>query len=587
VQDTIPFAGAGSLEYDSTTGKLYVAGLGLGQIAVIDTATDTIVDTIVTGGSNLNNIELNSELQRLYVNDSGFNALFIVDIASKTTIGFIELNAVPTGLAFNPNNNSVYVGLFTSNSVAVVDGVSNTLIGEIPVGAGPAGVELNSVTDRVYVANAISGTVSVIDPSINAGIGTIDVPNFTILGGTLNIAVNENTDRLYVTNQAFGTVSVLDGSKMELLDQISSLPGIFGITINPSVSNPVRDPSSDTRDSGTNEILECAYISKLPHLSKFAVGGVRIGNTAQFLGGSGGGTGAPTASLGTLCSNTNFYCPDEIITIIDNFDSRIPLAPMNPNLFEDFDFPLTINYNPYNGYPLVGYENTIVTNVVQVGTPITLEFMLLEDTEVQHFSLYSGLYGSKSNPSESNIQILYNKDMDLQIHDPFGSITDVNVTKNKIDDLKTQMVVEFTPAKENSMKDLIIRTWDPNLSSTDTIIRNAFEILPDGIIESPVSTFEEPIIEELQSQSIPIWIKNNAAWWSEQQIGDSDFVAGIEYLIKNGIINVPGVQVGTSSTTEIPDWIKNNAGWWAESLITDEDFTEAMQWLVANGVIQI
>jgi len=59
-------------------------------------------------------------------------------------------------------------------------------------------------------------------------------------------------------------------------------------------------------------------------------------------------------------------------------------------------------------------------------------------------------------------------------------------------------------------------------------------------------------------------------------------------LIKNGIINVPGVEVGASSaTTEIPDWIQNNAGWWAESLITDVDFIEAMQWLVANGVIQL
>jgi len=59
-------------------------------------------------------------------------------------------------------------------------------------------------------------------------------------------------------------------------------------------------------------------------------------------------------------------------------------------------------------------------------------------------------------------------------------------------------------------------------------------------------------------------------------------------LIKNGIINVPGIEVGTSSaTTEIPDWIQNNASWWSESLITDGDFIEAIQWLILNGVIQI
>ena len=52
-------------------------------------------------------------------------------------------------------------------------------------------------------------------------------------------------------------------------------------------------------------------------------------------------------------------------------------------------------------------------------------------------------------------------------------------------------------------------------------------------------------------------------------------MAGIEYLIKNQIINVPGVEITENqSATEIPDWIQNNAGWWANSLITDDDFIE-------------
>jgi len=110
--------------------------------------------------------------------------------------------------------------------------------------------------------------------------------------------------------------------------------------------------------------------------------------------------------------------------------------------------------------------------------------------------------------------------------------------------------------------DIIVRAWDPVLNSFDTFILDAIKVEPSGIIESPIPTYEEPVIEELQSTSIPKWIKSNAAWWSEQQISDSDFVSGIEYLIKNGIINVSGVEVGASNaSTEIPDWIQNNAGW--------------------------
>ena len=37
---------------------------------------------------------------------------------------------------------------------------------------------------------------------------------------------------------------------------------------------------------------------------------------------------------------------------------------------------------------------------------------------------------------------------------------------------------------------------------------------------------------------IPAWIKNNAGWWATDQIDDSAFVQGIQYLIQEGIIVV-------------------------------------------------
>ena len=46
-------------------------------------------------------------------------------------------------------------------------------------------------------------------------------------------------------------------------------------------------------------------------------------------------------------------------------------------------------------------------------------------------------------------------------------------------------------------------------------------------------TFTSVLAQEI---SIPTWIKNNAGWWANDQIPDSAFVQGIEYLIKVGII---------------------------------------------------
>jgi hypothetical protein len=41
-----------------------------------------------------------------------------------------------------------------------------------------------------------------------------------------------------------------------------------------------------------------------------------------------------------------------------------------------------------------------------------------------------------------------------------------------------------------------------------------------------------------ESKEIPEWIKNNAKWWAEGAIDDDAFVQGIEFLVKEGIIQV-------------------------------------------------
>jgi hypothetical protein len=88
--------------------------------------------------------------------------------------------------------------------------------------------------------------------------------------------------------------------------------------------------------------------------------------------------------------------------------------------------------------------------------------------------------------------------------------------------------------------------------------------------------------------SIPDWVRNNAGWWAERQIGDSDFASGIEYMIKNKIILVPiEEQRQDSQDVTIPDWVRNNAGWWAEGQISDKDFASGIQYLVAKGIISV
>jgi len=90
-------------------------------------------------------------------------------------------------------------------------------------------------------------------------------------------------------------------------------------------------------------------------------------------------------------------------------------------------------------------------------------------------------------------------------------------------------------------------------------------------------------------ERVPGWIKNNAKWWSEGQIGDSDFTGGIQHLIKEKIIDIPDLPEQASETAEekVPDWIKNNAGWWADGQIGEDDFVNGIKWLVEQGIIRV
>ena len=99
---------------------------------------------------------------------------------------------------------------------------------------------------------------------------------------------------------------------------------------------------------------------------------------------------------------------------------------------------------------------------------------------------------------------------------------------------------------------------------------------------TPITTPVEP------SSEIPSWIKNNAEWWAAGAIDDDSFIQGIQFLIKEGIMEIPPTTQGTSSgSDEIPSWIKNNAEWWAAGAIDDDSFIQGIQFLIKEGILRV
>jgi len=99
------------------------------------------------------------------------------------------------------------------------------------------------------------------------------------------------------------------------------------------------------------------------------------------------------------------------------------------------------------------------------------------------------------------------------------------------------------------------------------------------------------------STVIPTWIKKNAGYWSKGNLGNSDFVSGVQYLIHQGIMRIPPLPAsGTNSTStsttnsttgSIPTWIKTNAGYWSSGQITDNDFVKGIQYLISSRIMKV
>ena len=88
--------------------------------------------------------------------------------------------------------------------------------------------------------------------------------------------------------------------------------------------------------------------------------------------------------------------------------------------------------------------------------------------------------------------------------------------------------------------------------------------------------------------TVPNWVKNTASWWASDQIPDSAFLQGIQYLINEGImvVEIP-TEIDSEAAEEVPGWVKNTAGWWAEDKIHDITFVAGIKYLIGKGIMVV
>ena len=145
----------------------------------------------------------------------------------------------------------------------------------------------------------------------------------------------------------------------------------------------------------------------------------------------------------------------------------------------------------------------------------------------------------------------------------------------------------ITSASQAGMVAVDVNVAPPFGNSSSTTTSPTMSGMSSGMMNMTGSTGNSTAT---QSTVIPAWIKNNAKWWSQGQIGDDQFVQGIQYMIQQGIMQIPSnsnTNATISSSQQIPAWVKTNAGWWASGQISDDQFVQGIQYMITNGIIKI
>lgn len=205
----------------------YVTLSDVGQVAVIDTATNTLVTTVLVG-VNPQGLAVTPDGAFVYVaNSASSAALSVISTATNTVVASVFLASPAFGVAITPDGASVYATLPLGDTVEVIDTATNTPINTVPMFSPSSHPAITPDGAFVYVPTGTgTGDTQVISTATNTIVATIAG------GGSFDAAITPDGALAYVTTVNSG-IPVIDTASNTLSSTIPPFSFFYGIEIQP------------------------------------------------------------------------------------------------------------------------------------------------------------------------------------------------------------------------------------------------------------------------------------------------------------------------------------------------------------------
>jgi DNA-binding beta-propeller fold protein YncE len=155
---------------DPTTGRLYIAHMGAGELLAFDTRTRRVVGR-AGGLPKATGVLVVPGLHRVYVSAAGSHQVAILDDSTLRRIATVEGVTFPDGLAFAPEVGKVFVSDESGRREIVIDVSTNRKRAEIPLDGEAGNTQYDSVGRRILVAVQTRNELAAIDPRSERVIG--------------------------------------------------------------------------------------------------------------------------------------------------------------------------------------------------------------------------------------------------------------------------------------------------------------------------------------------------------------------------------------------------------------------------------
>ncbi|MBG1267939.1 bifunctional YncE family protein/alkaline phosphatase family protein [Nostoc sp. WHI] len=160
-----PFDVAIKSAENGAAAKVFVTSQRDNEVVAVNIASEQT--TRIPVGSQPNKVTLSNDQKRLYVANGNSDSVSVIDTNTNSVVQTISLSrssdkykgANPNSVALSPDERQLYVTLGGENAVAVVDlQSSGRVIGRIPTGWYPNSVSVSKDGQKLYVVNAKSNS---------------------------------------------------------------------------------------------------------------------------------------------------------------------------------------------------------------------------------------------------------------------------------------------------------------------------------------------------------------------------------------------------------------------------------------------